>query len=267
MEKETPSSTHSWATTGIVIGILAGVFPMTWFIKATFLFVAALLIIYDAAGSGRAIGWSKKKKIIVSLIIAIVMTGVGWYPVSEQWKIDHNTIFVSPKEITIVKHSNKNVMLSVTNNEDQTIYDICLGVCVSEEELSPALIDIKPLVGDAFPPLYLSNKCIALLFGGVEGINSHTTKNCYQISINGEKLTKNVNVSFGISSSSKEPSLIEGGATEDQMRNPPPNAKEFFSDEIKPGDKSGTIIMQRGKLPENPYFPMKKIDPTCGCSR
>jgi len=167
----------------------------------------------------------------------------------------------SPSEITVVRRAYKDVIVSITNNEEHTIFDMCLSICVSNDALVPSAIRVVPLLREYIPNtpnlsgerLVLGNKCIALFFGGFVGLQPHTTKDYFRIVVDGEKVTKDMKVAFDLYHWSKEPSMFVIPKSVDEF---PQNLNDLIngSGKIKPG----MSFVQNIQAPISPYFPNEK---------
>jgi hypothetical protein len=222
---------------GIIVSISFAVVPMNWEITA-FLWIVLL-------GS---IVWLvlilKRSPLTISiLIIVLISLSVwGYSIIKEKRDFERNKVVVSPSNIVIAHNTSKNLVLSVTNNNNYAIFDICLSVCVDNETLTPQLINIVPIIDGGLSGansaglIYVfSNKCVAIVFGGIKGINSNSTKDCYIISMNGENLKDDIRVVFNVYDWSKSPST---------------NFKSKNNGDVE--------ISQNMTAPLNQYFPKEK---------
>jgi putative effector of murein hydrolase LrgA (UPF0299 family) len=88
MEKKPISSGEIWGIVGILIGVLVGVWPMNWLHKLLFLLIPTIMVIYAVNNLRWTINSPIAHKILFSIIAFLVMAGVSWYPIHEQWKKD-----------------------------------------------------------------------------------------------------------------------------------------------------------------------------------
>jgi hypothetical protein len=208
---------------------------------------------------------SGKYKIILSITIFIVIGGICSYPIKEQWKKDHEKIVVSPKEIIFNAPANKDFVLSIINNQEVAVYNVCLGICLNSRTNDFTAIKIKSVIEELLPgiplsppEMSLSNGCYVKVIGYIK---PYSTKELY-ITIEGKKLKTGSKVAFRVYNWYLEPHF-ESTKTDKEYalrKDPPKNFKDVFNNKLSESEKTGHVYYMKIKLPTNTYFPEDKDD-------
>jgi hypothetical protein len=180
---------------------------------------------------------------MISITAIVFMALIGWYPIKEQWEKDHNKVFASPPEITLNDPTNKPFVLSITNNQEVAVYNVCLGVCLNYKTCDMSAIKIEPVIQEFLPGIPvsmtsvgLSNGCRGIVFGYIK---PHTTKEFY-VTIKGKKLSKGSRVAFKAYHWYLEPHFESITANKDYVfKGAPNNLNEIFDNKI---DESSVVL-------------------------
>src|SRR5271157_578438 len=100
-KKPKPKEPLSFSTTltiiGIIVGIIAWVWPMTWCFKLILMAIVAALAVVVVIRHPQTVHFHVKHKILISVITVSIVGGFGSYPIYDQYQKDH------PPSLTLKK--------------------------------------------------------------------------------------------------------------------------------------------------------------------
>jgi hypothetical protein len=88
MAKKPMSNSDIQGFAGILLAIIALVYPMTWWLKIILLIIFAGNLIYFIDRSKWTINWCGLRKFILSFIAIIMLIAISWTPVKNQYYLD-----------------------------------------------------------------------------------------------------------------------------------------------------------------------------------
>jgi hypothetical protein len=196
---------------------------------------------------------------IVLFGLSIVLTVFGGYQtiysVYQSYQEKKYEIYASPSEIELMPRTNKNSILTVSNDKDFAIFDVNLSICCDNKSIDSSFIKIDPVEKDVIPDvpfsiaiITLSNGCSIML---IHSIDPHSTKKFY-FSIKGENIEVNSRISFRVYDWAREPSSFNISTTKEQF---PEYFQEYFGDKSPDTEKASRVFCQRWRASANPYFP------------
>lgn len=170
-------------------------------------------------------------------------------------------IYASPSEIKLMPRTNKDFILTVSNNKDYAIFDVNLSICSDNQSIDTSFLEIDPVEKDVIPNLpfsivgiTLSNGCSSILF---HSINPHSSKQ-FRVRLKGEKIEVKSRISFLVYDWAPAPSSFDLSITKEQSLSFPKNFQEYFDDKSPDTEKTGQDFFQSWRAPGNPYFPKQK---------
>jgi hypothetical protein len=164
-------------------------------------------------------------------------------------------VVVSPNVISVNPRLIKDFILSVTNNLDYSIYEVCLEISIPNGDLEISHIKIdpldKPLDEQNSSPRYWyidyetkSGKIIKQVFS--DHLKAHSTKE-FSVKIDCTKCTEKSEVSLNVTSWEKSPSKFE---VEHNKRSLPEKFEDLLTENPEDSPKEKTTSFMKIRTPE-----------------
>ena len=144
MVKKAISKSDIWGAFAIIIGIVAWVFQMMWWVKLILMVIATGVSIYVAIRLPSVINETIFLKFFISICIIICFALISWYPIHDQWMKDHPLPTAKEKQNERLKLSinpdsikfsdskwSSERSVEIKNNTDETLYGIWVRIQAS----------------------------------------------------------------------------------------------------------------------------------------
>jgi hypothetical protein len=199
------------------------------------------------------------KTILSCLSVAIIVFGC-YQLIHQLIQKGKHEICTSPSEIRLMPLTNKDFILTVSNNKDFAIFDVHLSIC-SDNKSIDSLVIVEPVKTDvnfdipfSMAIVRLSNGCSSIVF---HTIDPHSSKE-FRVSVKGEKIQVKSRISFLVYDWTQAPSAFSTPITEEESLSWPSSLQEYFDDRSIDTERIGQYFFQKWMAPSNPYFPEEK---------